>query len=72
LQPKEYETGVEVIQKVPETKTVEETVFLKEIAYEERMVPVPRSKVIMEESVITDTVPIVKHVTKTRIEIVYR
>ncbi|CAK9238049.1 unnamed protein product [Sphagnum jensenii] len=70
--PKEYETRVEVIQKIPEMKTVEETVFVKEITYEERMVTVPRTKVIMEETVIIDRVPIIKQVPKKRIEIVHR
>jgi hypothetical protein len=72
LQPKEYETRVEVIQKFPEMKIIEETVFIKEVYYEERTISVPRTKVIMEENVVIDKVPVIRQVPKTRIEIVHR
>jgi len=70
--PKEYETRVEVIQKFPEMKIIEETVFIKEVYYEERTITVPRTKVIMEENVVIDKVPVIRQVPKTRIEIVHR
>ncbi len=72
LQPKEYETRVEVILKFPEMKIIEETVFIKEVYYEERTITVPRTKVIMEENVVIDKVPVIRQVPKTRIEIVHR
>ncbi|KAL3683129.1 hypothetical protein R1sor_001151 [Riccia sorocarpa] len=70
--PKEYETRVQVIQKYPEMKNVEETYFVKEVRNETRTVMVPRTRVIKEEHERIDMVPVIKQVPKTRIEIVYR
>ncbi len=53
-------------------KIIEETVFIKEVYYEERTISVPRTKVIMEENVVIDKVPVIRQVPKTRIEIVHR
>ncbi|KAG6557426.1 hypothetical protein Mapa_000695 [Marchantia paleacea] len=70
--PKEYETRVQVIQKYPEMKAVEETYYVKEVRNETRTVMVPRTRVIMEEHEKIDMIPVVKQVPKTRVEIVYR
>lgn len=72
LQPKEFETRVQVIQKFPEMKTVEETHYVKEIVQEERVITVPRSRVVMEEVEKIDVVPVVRQVPKERVEIVHR
>ncbi|KAL2612214.1 hypothetical protein R1flu_023906 [Riccia fluitans] len=70
--PKEYETRVQIIQKYPEMRMVEETYYVKEVRNEARTVMVPRTRVITEEHERIDMVPIVKQVPKTRVEIVYR
>ena len=70
LQPKEFETRVQVIQRYPEMRTVEKTDFVKEIHHEERTILVPKTRVIMDEMI--DRVPVVKQVPKIRIETVHR
>lgn len=72
LQPKEFETKVQVVQRYPEMKTVEKTDFVKEVHHEERVVTVPKTRVIMEEVERVDRVPMVKEVNQTRIETVHR
>lgn len=72
LQPKEFETRVQVIQRYPEMKTVEKTDFVKEIHHEERTILVPKTRVIMDEVERIDRVPVVKKVPKIRIEITHR
>lgn len=72
LQPKEFETRVQVVQRYPEMKTVEKTDFVKEVHHEERVVTVPKTRVIMEEVERVDSVPMVKEVNQTRIETVHR
>ncbi|KAG0589955.1 hypothetical protein M758_1G058200 [Ceratodon purpureus] len=70
--PKEFETRVQVIQRYPEMKTVEKTDFVKEVRNEERVVTVPKTRVVMDEVERVDRVPVVKQVPKTRIEQVHR
>lgn len=71
LQPKEYETRVQVIQRYPEMRTVEKTDYVKEIVNEERTIIVPKTRVVMDEVQHVDRVPIIREVPKTRIEIVH-
>lgn len=70
--PKEFETRVQVIQRYPEMKTVEKTDFVKEVRNEERVVTVPKTRVVMDEVERVDHVPVVKQVPQTRIEQVHR
>jgi len=70
--PKEFETRVQVIQRYPEMKTVEKTDFVKEVHQEERIIIVPKTRIIYDEIERMDRVPVVRQVPKTRIEIVYR
>lgn len=72
LQPKEFETRVTVIQRYPEMRTVEKTEYVKEIHHEERIIIVPKTRVIMEEVCHVDRVPVVREVAKTRIETFHR
>jgi hypothetical protein len=72
LQPKEFETRVQVIQRYPEMRTVEKTDFVKEIHHEERVIIVPKSRIIHDEVERIDRVPVVRQVPQTRMEIVYR
>lgn len=72
VQPKEYETRVQVIQRYPEMRTVEKTDYVKEIVNEERTIIVPKTRVVMDEVAHVDRVPIIRDVPKTRIEIVHR
>lgn len=71
VQPKEYETRVQVIQRYPEMRTVEKTDYVKEIVNEERTIIVPKTRVVMDEVQHVDRVPIIREVPKTRIEIVH-
>lgn len=70
--PKEFETRVQIVQRYPEMKQVEETFFVKEIRNEERTVMIPRTRVLHEEHAKFDVVPVLRKVPKTRIEIVHR
>lgn len=70
--PKEFETRVQVIQRYPEMKTVEKTDFVKEIHHEERIITVPRTRVVHDDIERIDRVPVVRQVPKTRIEVHYR
>lgn len=70
--PKEFETRVQVIQRYPEMRTVEKTDFVKEIHHEERVIIVPKSRIIHDEVERIDRVPVVRQVPQTRMEIVYR
>ena len=72
VQPKEYETRVQVIQRYPEMRTVEKTDYVKEIVNEERTIIVPKTRVVMDEVQHVDRVPIIRDVPKARIEIVHR
>lgn len=72
LQPKEFETRVQVIERYPEMKTVEKTDFVKEVHQEEKLISVPKTRVVMDEVETVDIVPVVKKVPKTRVEIVHR
>lgn len=63
---------MQVIQRYPEMKTVEKTDFVKEVTYEDRVVVVPKTRVVMDEVERIDIVPVVKQVPKVRIEIVHR
>lgn len=69
--PKEYETRVQVIQRYPEMRTVEKTEYVKEIVNEERIIIVPKTRVVLDEIQHVDRVPIIRQVPKTRIEIVH-
>ena len=71
-QPKEFETRMQVIQRYPEMKTVEKTDLVKEVRNEERVVTVPKTRVIMDEVERVDRIPVVRQVPKTRIEQVHR
>lgn len=72
MQPKEFETRVQVIQRYPEMKTIEKTDFVKEIHHEERTIIVPRTRVIHDDVERIDRVPVVRQVPRTRMEIHYR
>jgi hypothetical protein len=71
-QPKEFETRVQIIQRYPEMRTVEKTDWVKEIHHEERIIMVPKTRVIMDEIEHIDRIPVVRQVAKIRIEIVHR
>lgn len=70
--PKEFETRVQVVQRYPEMKTVEKTDFVKEIHHEERLIIVPRTRVIHDDVERIDRIPVVRQVPRTRMEINYR
>jgi len=70
--PQEFETKVQVIRKVPQMKTVEQTEMVKRLDHEERTTTVPRTKVIHEEKTRTIAKPVVKEVKKTRTVDVHR
>lgn len=53
-------------------KTVEKTDFVKEVHQEERIIVVPKTRIIYDEIERIDRVPVVLQVPKTRTEIVYR
>lgn len=72
MQPREFETRVQVIQRYPEMRTVEKTDYVKEIVNEERTIIVPKTRVVMDEIQHVDRVPVVRQVTKTSIEIFHR
>lgn len=70
--PKEFETHVNIIEKVPEMKTVTKTDYVKKLEEREEMHTVPRTHVVQEEKEVTHTVPRVKEVPRTREEIRHR
>ncbi|GAQ85800.1 hypothetical protein KFL_002550070 [Klebsormidium nitens] len=70
--PKEFETHVNIIEKVPEMKTVTKTDYVKKLEEREEVRTVPRSRVVQEEKEVTHTVPRVKEVPRTREEIRHR
>lgn len=70
--PKEFETRVQVIEKVPEMKTVTKTDYVKRLDERTETVMVPKTKVVMEEVERVDMVPHVKEVPKTRTETRHR
>jgi hypothetical protein len=70
--PKEFETRVQVIEKVPEMKTVTKTDYVKRLDERTETVLVPKTKVVMEEVERVDMVPHVKEIPKTRTEIRHR
>jgi hypothetical protein len=70
--PKEFETRVQVVQRYPEMRTVEKTDFVKEIHHEERLIIVPRTRVIHDDVERIDRVPVVRQVPRTRMEMTYR
>jgi hypothetical protein len=70
--PKEFETHVNIIEKVPEMKTVTKTDYVKKLEEREEVVTVPRTRVVQEEKEVTHTVPRVKEVPRTREEIRHR
>lgn len=70
--PKEFETRVKIIQRYPEMRTVQKIEYVKEIHHEERIIRVPKTRVIMEEVEHVDRVPAVRDVPKTRIETFHR
>lgn len=70
--PKEFETRVQVVQRYPEMRTVEKTDFVKEIHHEERLIVVPRTRVIHDDIERIDRVPVVRQVPRTRMEMTYR
>lgn len=70
--PQEFETKVQVIRKVPQMKTVEQTEMVKRLDHEEKTTTVPRTKVITEEKTRTITKPVVREVKKTRTVEVHR
>lgn len=72
MQPKEFETRVQVIEKVPEMKTVTKTDFVKRLDERQETVLVPKTKVVMEEVERVDMVPHVKEIEKTRTETRHR
>jgi hypothetical protein len=69
---KEFETRVQVIEKVPEMKTVTKTDYVKRLDERTETVLVPKTKVVMEEKERVDMVPHVREVPKTRTEIRHR
>lgn len=69
---KEFETRVQVIEKVPEMKTVTKTDYVKQIEERQETVLVPKTKVVMEEKERVDMVPHVREIPKTRTEIRHR
>lgn len=72
LQPKEFETRVQVIEKVPEMKTVTKTDYVKRLDERTETVMVPKTKVVMEEVERVDMVPHVREISKTRTETRHR
>lgn len=70
--PKEFETRVQVIQRYPEMKTVEKTDFVKEIHHEERLILIPRTRVVHDDIERIDRVPVVRQVPRVRMEVHYR
>jgi hypothetical protein len=69
---KEFETRVQVIEKVPEMKTVTKVDYVKRLDEREEVVVVPKTKVVMEEVERIDMVPQVQEVTKVRTELRHR
>jgi hypothetical protein len=69
---KEFETRVQVIEKVPEMKTVTKTDYVKRLDERSETVLVPKTRVVMEEKERVDMVPQVREVPKTRTEIRHR
>lgn len=53
-------------------RTVQKIEYVKEIHHEERIIRVPKTRVIMEEVEHVDRVPAVRDVPKTRIETFHR
>jgi hypothetical protein len=69
---KEFETRVQVIEKVPEMKTVTKTDYVKRLDERTETVLVPKTRVVMEEKERVDMVPHVREVPKTRTEVRHR
>jgi len=69
---KEFETRVQVIEKVPEMKTVTKTDYVKRMDERTETVLVPKTRVVMEEKERVDMVPHVREVPKTRTEVRHR
>jgi hypothetical protein len=72
FQAKEFETRVQVIEKVPEMKTVTKTDYVKRMDERTETVLVPKTRVVMEEKERVDMVPHVREVSKTRTEVRHR
>jgi hypothetical protein len=72
LQPKEFESRVNIIEKIPEMKTVTQTDHVKKLEEREEMRTVPKTRVVEEQKQVTHNVPEVKEIPRTREETRYR
>jgi hypothetical protein len=71
MQPREFETHVQIFVRVPEMQEVEETHYKKEVIYEKGTQTVPKSVLTYDVVEHFEMVPVVRHVTKTRQEVEY-
>jgi hypothetical protein len=72
LQPKEFESRVNIIEKIPEMKTVTQTDHVKKLEEREELRTVPKTRVVEEQKQVTHNVPEVKEIPRTREETRYR
>ncbi|KAG0580610.1 hypothetical protein KC19_4G186500 [Ceratodon purpureus] len=69
--PREYETHVQIVRRVPQMREVEEKHYRKDAIYVKQKVSVPKSHKTYDEVEHFEMVPRVRMVTKTRPEIEY-
>jgi hypothetical protein len=70
--PKEFESRVNIIEKIPEMKTVTQTDHVKKLEEREELRTVPKTRVVEEQKQVTHNVPEVKEIPRTREETRYR